>query len=382
MAFWGGYVILFTLLVFSLYKTTHADGGAPNLAYVAGSAGGISVIDVFQKAVSKTIMVTGDPHAVLLSPDGRYLYVTRPLQGQVTILAASTGNTICTLYLPGRPEFLALDINAATLYTAGNTTNQITALDTSNCKIKHIFQALAPINGLALAFAQTNLADGQDTQLWATTSKGIMVLNTRTGQTKQVITLVSDEARTIAIPPGKTAYVTTRAGAIKAIDLTTYQTAHLLSGGTYGPMDFDEATGEIYVPDARHKQLTVLAPVAVGYSRIHEPQRVLHFEAAPNSVAITNDGQLGFVALDGGQIVMLDIPGRQQVTSIRVGGNPHFIITGLYPPLAPNKLQEATFSGILATIIAYGLLAIMIIVPTSYFLYRHFKRQKNLPQSE
>ncbi|GER90406.1 hypothetical protein KDW_45680 [Dictyobacter vulcani] len=382
LAWVGAWMLIIFLLSFQLSRTTQADGGAPNLAYVAGSAGGISVIDVFQKNVSKNFAITGDPHAVLLSPDGRYLYVTRPQAGQIAMLAASTGNTICMLDLPGRPEFLALDVITATLYTAGNMDKRITALETTNCQLKRTFQAPAPVNGLALAFAQTNLADGQETQLWATTSRGIAIFNTHTGKTSKVVTLPADQAQTIAIPPGKTAYVTTKGGAISAIDLHTYQTMHLLSGGNYGPMDFDEATGEIYVPDSRHQQLTVLAPVAVGYSRIHEPQRTLHFDAVPNSVAITNDGQLGFVALNNGQVVMLDIPGKQQVTSIHVGGSPHFIITGLYPPLAPIHPQEATFSGILATIISYGLLAVMLIVPTGYFLYRRFARPQKLPHGE
>src|SRR5579859_3679170 len=38
-----------------------ADGGAPNLAYVSGTGGGISVIDVGQAKVTRTFAVTGDP---------------------------------------------------------------------------------------------------------------------------------------------------------------------------------------------------------------------------------------------------------------------------------------------------------------------------------
>jgi hypothetical protein len=61
-------------------------------------------------------------------------------------------------------------------------------------------------------------------------------------------------------------------------------------------------------------------------------------------VAITSDGQLGFVALSSGQVVMLDVPDHSIVTSIAVGGTPHFIITGLYPPAraASTKPQQTT----------------------------------------
>jgi len=39
---------------------------------------------------------------------------------------------------------------------------------------------------------------------------------------------------------------------------------------------------------------------------------------------------------------MLDIPGRQVVTTIAVGGHPHFIITGLCPGLCPSLTPQTT----------------------------------------
>ncbi|GCE24034.1 YncE family protein [Dictyobacter kobayashii] len=369
------YGLLLCLLIPPSRLPAYADGGAPNLAYVAGSATGISVIDVAQKAISRTITTTGDPHALLLSPDGRYLYVTRPTVGQLAILAASTGNAICTASLPGQPQFLALDVNTSSLYVAGKGSRRVTALDTGNCRVKQTFLAQDMVNGVALAYPQINLNNGQDTQLWATTASGITVFNARTGQTIQSISMTA-EPRAVAIPPGRTAYVTTGQGTINAIDINNYHSMLVIAGGAYGPMDFDESTGEVYVPDARHDQLDVLSPVAVGYARPHEPERTWTFASPPSSVAITNDGQLGFVALAGGQVVMLDLPGQQTITMLHVGGSPHFIITGLYPPLAPNSPQEATLSGILVTIGAYGLIAVMLIAPTGYFLYKRSARRR------
>ncbi len=55
-------------------------------------------------------------------------------------------------------------------------------------------------------------------------------------------------------------------------------------------------------------------------------------EAPPEGVAITNDGLLGFIALRGGMVVMLDLLSRQIAYTVNVGGTPHFVITGLYPP--------------------------------------------------
>src|SRR5579859_3727098 len=65
-----------------------ADGGAPNLAYVAGGNKGIAVVDVVKQGVTGTIPVSGDPAMILLSLDGRFLYVTQPLLGRVAIVTA------------------------------------------------------------------------------------------------------------------------------------------------------------------------------------------------------------------------------------------------------------------------------------------------------
>lgn len=144
----------------------------------------------------------------------------------------------------------------------------------------------------------------------------------------------------VCISGGFTAYVTTDRGTVVAVDLNTRRVVHtLLSGGQFGPMDYDANTGEIYVPDRQHNQLDVLTPVAAGTPfPAREPVRTLHLKSSPRSVAITSDGQLGFVALANAQVLMLDIPGRHSVTSIAVGGSPRFIITGLYSPVESPTL--------------------------------------------
>src|SRR5437660_7874307 len=71
------------LLVALMPLSVLADGGAPNLAYVAGADRGIAVIDVAQQKVTTTISASGDPHGIFLSNDGRFLYVTQPQMGKV-----------------------------------------------------------------------------------------------------------------------------------------------------------------------------------------------------------------------------------------------------------------------------------------------------------
>jgi DNA-binding beta-propeller fold protein YncE len=141
-------------------------------------------------------------------------------------------------------------------------------------------------------------------------------------------------------------------------------------------MDYDATTGEVYVPDLDNKQLIVLTPVNTGVALPHEPNRTISLSEKPAAIAITSDGQLGFVALQGGDVLMLDLPGRQSIQTFHVGGDPHAIITGLYPPTLGTTPQQASTVTTLANIAGYAFIVLLFVVP--FILFRRFsKSQKN-----
>jgi DNA-binding beta-propeller fold protein YncE len=342
------FCLLFTLflLVVLFAPPIYADGGAPQLAYVAGAAHGIGIIDIAQRHVTGTIDIPGNPRTVLLSPDGHALYVTQPTLGQVAVIIAKTGKTLCTTNLPGQPSLLALSLDATVLYAAGQGDTRVYAIDPGSCAIQRIFETHEPIYGIAVAASTAaNATPSTPNQLWITGTNAVTVFEVN-GHLLGTV-LITGGPQYISIPGGFTAYVTTRQGTVVAVDLNTRQVVGtLLRGGLFGSMDYNAITGEVYVPDRQHDQLYVLNPVTVDTNVMpQEPAQILHLNGSPQAVAITSDGQLGFVALSNGQVLMLDIPGRSIVTSIAVGGTPHFIITGLYPPAsipAPSSRQTAT----------------------------------------
>ena len=355
-------VLALALPALLLPMMAHADGGAPNLAYVAGTNNGISVIDIGQQKVTRTITVDGSPHTVLLSLDGSFLYVTEPAQGQVAVLAANTGNEICHASIPGQPSLLTIDNGSNTLYAAGNGASSVSAIDPTNCKIKHTFQTSGPVYGIAIAAVGSSLSGDTGNQLWVSAGNKLTIFDDVTGKIIGSVVIPGDP-RYISIPPGATIYVTTQNGTVQAVDLTTLKVSQLITGGQYGPMDFNENTGEVFVPDRAHNQLVVLTPVNAGFALPHEPSRFISLKNPPASIAITSDGQLGFVALANGSVAMLDIPGRATVNTFQVGGSPQFIITGLYPPAVP---QNSVLSNIL-NIGAYVLVVALIAVPLLLF---------------
>ena len=309
------------------------------------------MIDVGQAKVTRTIAVAGDPHTILLNADGSTLYVTQPALGQVSLLAAKTGQVICSAHPGGTPALLALDPNTATLYAAGSGSSNVSAFDAGNCHLKRTFETGSPVYGLAITLPGVGITHATSGQLWASGTQSLAVFDDRSGQLRARVPLAAGP-QYLSIPPGgATVYVTTRQGSIEAVDIATRSVRRLLTGGSFGTMDFDELSGEVYVPDAQHNLLDVLAPVNLHAASLPpEPGRVVHLASSPMSVAITYDGQLGFVALRGGKVAMIDLLERQVVYTVSVTGSPRFIITGVFPPsfiptpTGPTKTTTTTVS--------------------------------------
>ncbi len=369
-------VFICFLLTMLMPLSVLADGGAPNLAYVAGAGKGIAVIDVAQQKVTSTIAASGDPHGIILSLDGRFLYATQPQMGKVAVIAAKTGDTICSADVPGQPSLLVLDTSANLLYAASNAATGVTVIDPTNCALKQAIQTGGPVNGMAIANVGSASPSSTGNQLWVATTNSVMVFDDVSGKKLGSVNIPGGP-QYVSIPPGETVYVTTRQGEIVAIGLGTHNIVPLIKGGVFGPMDYDQTTGEVYVPDQQNNRLIVLAPVNAGFTPPPEPSRIINLGVKPESVAITSDGQLGFVALASGNVAMLDIPGRQLITTISVGGNPHFIITGLYPPVIGTTPQQANVLTTVINIAAYLFIAALIIVPI--LLFRRYAKTHSNP---
>ena len=380
--------LVFLLLLVGIFSpSAHADGGAPQLAYVAGGAHGISIIEIALRRVTGTIAEVGDPHTVLLSLDGSTLYVTQPELGKVAVIGAKTGKTLCSVSLPGQPSLLALSLDSTVLYAAGQGDTNVRALDPQTCAVKRTFETNEPVYGLAVtASTAANATPSTPNQIWITGTTSLTIFDANGQQLGSVP--IAGGPQNISIPGGFTAYVTTRQGTVVAVDLNSRQVIRtLLSGGQFGPMDYDATTGEVYVPDRLHNQLDVLAPIVADTTVTQqEPARIIPLSNSPQSVAITSDGQLGFVALSNGQVLMLDIPNRSIITGITVGGSPHFIITGLYPPAnAPSTaLPQATAPpsparpfGILLLIFSLVLIGVLLLVMLWLFWSNNQKKPAN-----
>lgn len=225
---------MLVLLVGSFSPSAHADGGAPQLAYVAGTAQGISIIDIARRHITGSIAVAGNPRTVLLSPDGHALYVTQPALGRVSVINTKTGKILCTVNLPGQPSLLALSLDATILYAAGQGDTNVRVLDPGTCAIQRTFQVHEPISGLAVtASTAVDVTPSTPNQLWITGNTSLTIFEVNGHLLGSVP--IAGGPQNISIPGGFTAYVTTRQGTVVAVDLNTRKVIRtLLSGGQFG----------------------------------------------------------------------------------------------------------------------------------------------------
>jgi DNA-binding beta-propeller fold protein YncE len=318
---------------------------------------------------------------VLLSVDGRLLYITQPALNRVAVISTSTRQVQCFAAVPGRPSLLTIDPATNTLYAAGTASDHVTALDPATCAIKYVLKGNGSISGLAVALIGGSATGDSDNELWVASTGGLRLFHSN-GQPLADIPLPV-HPQYLCIPPGETAYVTTRQGEVEAIDLKTHRSSRpLLTGGVFGPMDYDAMTGEVYIPDLANRRIAILAPLTVSGAPLpREPLRTLFFPAAPQSVAITSDGQLGFVALADGNVTMLDIPGHQVVVTLQVGGHPSFIITGLYPLPLSLTPRQAALVNVLVNALHYAAAVIVLITGIAAVAFQKYREKRNRGKS-
>ena len=337
---------------------TYADGGAPNLAYVAGTgqhADQVTVVDIATRRVSTRIAVGAGATSLLLSPDARYLYVTREPTDDVAVVDAHSGHVVAAIACGRAPVAMAIDLSGTgDAYVADSGDGTLSVLDLAARRRVGSIKVGARPMGVAVAGPESGIADPTSSEVYVANAgdNSVTILNGRTHAALATVPVPGGPSSIVIPATGGVAYVATQSGAIYAISLG----GHILLGKLLqlrgpGPdqMDYDAITGDVYVPDADASEVDVLRPASAGAggpaTLPAEPARTLAVAGAPAAVAITFDGAYGFVASrNDGSVVMFDAPTHRALATLVVGGHPGSIITGAYPPALGQ--QAAVIAGI------------------------------------
>lgn len=354
-----------------------ADGGAPNLAYVAGAGphgDELAIIDVASRKVTGHIGLTGDPVAMLLSFDGRSAYVAERSAGRLAVVNASTKKVAGTISLGGAPQALALSTLAGvpTLFVTVRGANQVAFVQPGLRKVVARVPVGSDPAGEALAAPANGIqtSDINDAELYVANTASDTVSVISIVQRKVIATIPAPGGPVGVVVPNTSnlAYVSTQTGTLLALSIPQHTllgtVLRLPAGHVAGQMDYNAATGEVYVPDPAGNAVLVVVPASSYGDHLQvpaEPERTLALDGAPTAVAITFDGAYAFVAeRDRGQVVMLDAARHQVLSTIALGGAPVAVVTGAYPPVVSQ--QTSGNAGFVVVIVAMLVLAMVYAV--------------------
>lgn len=385
-------VSLLSLTGISIADTqqAYADGGAPNLAYVAGGGNGANdlvVIDIARRSVTGRVAVGGAPAGVVLSADGRFAYVTQSGKDSLAIVDARDLRVVGTIPVGFQPQAVALDQTETpnVLYVANSGGDTVSVVNPDARKVITTFQVGQHPGGLAIALNGTGIVtqDINDAELYVanTGSDSVTIISTEHRRVLATIPVPGGPIGVVVPQSGGVAYVSLRSGAVAVVSLAKHTLLGTLlpapSGAatTPGAMDYDAITGQVYVPEPAAGIVAVLAPASVGSgdgapTLPNEPARTLSFGGGPSAVAITFDGTYGFVTQhDTGKATMFDVGTHKPLAEIAVGGAPRAVVTGVYPPL----LNRQT-----ANVAAYAVtgLLVVILAVSVFFVARGTRRNK------
>jgi YVTN family beta-propeller protein len=142
-------------------------------AYVT-TGQGLYVISTAARRVTKLVGGLGNPNGVLVSPDGKTVYVTNTVQNLVEVIQASTSRVTGTIRVGELPWQLASSSNGSTLYVANGDSNSISVIKTASDKVTGTISDPGDPVSLALT------PDGSELWVGGLTSGIVTVFNTAT----------------------------------------------------------------------------------------------------------------------------------------------------------------------------------------------------------
>src|SRR5258708_11826447 len=203
-----------------------ADGGAPNLVYVAQDGGGLVVLDIAKRQVVGRLAVGGAPRAVLLSYDSRYAYVAQRATGRVAIVNARTQQVEAELPVGANPQAMVLGLPNL-LYIANSGSNSVTVLDPDARRTLATIAVGRHPSGLAIAGAGSGITttDINDTELYVanTDDDSVYVISTKLRRVIATIPAPGGPLRIVIPPAGRGAQVAPPASAVLAVSLSGHR---------------------------------------------------------------------------------------------------------------------------------------------------------------
>ncbi len=219
-----------------------------------------------------TIPVGQEPRAMVVSPDGRYLYVanyaSNLTSGSVSVINISTNTTVADIPVGVHPDQIVVAPDGSHVYVSGNTNltdgingvNAVVGINTATYTASQPIQVSTPY-GTSGAAAMGITPDGSRLYVADGPDSTVTVINTTTNTTVGNPISVSGASHLAVTPDGKSVYVTgsDSGGTVSVIDTATNTvTATVSDPLSPGLLTLSPDGSRLYVQNGDGASITVI----------------------------------------------------------------------------------------------------------------------------
>jgi len=306
--------------------TQRAAPVAPIKAYVGlFRDNAVAVLDTSTNRVIKTIPVPAGPHGMVITPDGRLVYVSSDGASTVSVIDTTADAVTASIEVGKTPHGLALTPDAKTVLVAGFGTNQLSFIDVATNTVSGAVPVPSPHN-IAIT------PDGRRAYL-ASQVQGSAALVVVDLSSRSVVGRVALDKVPRALnfsPDGKQLYFTEAGAAdVQVLDPTTNAVVGhipvgasphhpLFVGSGHTALVVVQGPGHVAVIDTATKAIT---PVPVGQ--------------LPHWIAASSDGGFAYVTNENSNDVsVISIDTKKVIATVPIGAGPRKIVIqpGLVAP--------------------------------------------------
>ena len=292
-----------------------------NRIYVANESGNsVSVIDSNSLEPLKTIpLALKGAHDMALTRDGRTLFVSNLLSGELAVLDTGTFTVMATLPTGNRCHSIALTNDEKQAWIVNIGENNISIIDVARLRILGTIPSVGKLPG-HIRFSK----DGRFAYITSQEDGQLVVIDTSNHQIIKRVPVGRLPHYILASPDGRYLWgVDTGERHVYVIDMTTNtrvttidvgpKPQHIAFGvrGMFGPFAYVavEDANEIVVIDARPGELKVVDRIAVGNK--------------PSGVSASPEGGRVYVSLQGtDQMAVIDTGTHRVINRVPVGLKP------------------------------------------------------------
>ena len=198
---------------------THHEAVTPDSKYVISThptRGGISVVDVINNKVYKTIKTGPSPNYTLVTKDGKRAYVSNSGNGTLSEIDLTRWAVTRSLEAGPTPEHLVFSPDEKTIYVSNDRAGTVSVVSVKEGKVEATYKIGKRVHGLDLG------DDGITLFISSRSDDKLVALDTQTGE-QRVLTLSPEPYHLDKIPgTGKVYVSSSKAPKIWVVDQKTF----------------------------------------------------------------------------------------------------------------------------------------------------------------